>query len=116
MTPSEKSKVTSKTIFNAETYPESCRKSKMEFFAKMVNGFSPLNNFAKSSILDVWQVVGVFSGVLLVSLSSFFNHSTPGVYKKAMQNFDKPATENCRFLWVCMTLKWRLGVAGQKHQ
>ena len=26
----------------------------MEFFAKIVNGFQPLNLFAKISILDVW--------------------------------------------------------------
>ena len=27
----------------------------MEVFAKIMNGFSLLTNFAKSSILDVWQ-------------------------------------------------------------
>ena len=29
--------------------------SKMDFFAKVVNGFSPLIIFGKCSFLDVWQ-------------------------------------------------------------
>ena len=38
-----------------ETYSESYQASKMELFAKIVNGWKPLTIFAKSSILDVWQ-------------------------------------------------------------
>ena len=32
---------------------EPCQTSKMELFAKRVNGFQPLTIFAKSSILDI---------------------------------------------------------------
>ena len=37
----------------AEAYYEPCRTSKIEPFAKKVNGFQPLTVFAESSILDV---------------------------------------------------------------
>ena len=40
---------------NPEAYSEPCQTSKMELFAKIVNGFSYLNIFAKSSISDVSQ-------------------------------------------------------------
>ena len=40
---------------DSEKYSEPCQTSKMEIFAKIVNGFSFSSNFAKSSILDVWQ-------------------------------------------------------------
>ena len=40
---------------NSEAYSEPCQTSKMEVFTKIVNGFSFLTIFAKSSILDVWQ-------------------------------------------------------------
>ena len=42
----------SNTITDA--YSEPCQSSKMELFAKIVNGLT-VNYFAKSSILDVWQ-------------------------------------------------------------
>ena len=38
-----------------EAYSEPCQTSKIESFAKIVNGFMPLTIFAKRSILDVWQ-------------------------------------------------------------
>ena len=34
-----------------EGYSEPCRSSKMELFARIVNGFQPLTFFAKNSIL-----------------------------------------------------------------
>ena len=40
---------------NSEAYSKTCQISKMEVFAQIVNGFQFLTNFAKSSILDVWQ-------------------------------------------------------------
>ena len=40
---------------NPEAYLEPCQTSKMELFTKIVNGFSYLNIFAKSSISDVSQ-------------------------------------------------------------
>ena len=51
-----------------EAYPEPCQISKMALFAKIVNGFQPLNIFAKNQIFDVWQGSGytsVVSGCLL---------------------------------------------------
>ena len=36
-----------------EAYSEPSGTSKMEFFAKIVNGWKPLTIFAKSSILDI---------------------------------------------------------------
>ena len=38
---------------NSEGYSEPCQTSKMDVFAKIVNGFSSLTIFAES--LDVWQ-------------------------------------------------------------
>ena len=43
---------------NAETYLVHCQASKMELFAKIVNGFKPLAIFATCFILDVWQDSG----------------------------------------------------------
>ena len=40
---------------SSEAYPESCHTSKMEGFAKVVNGFHSLTIYAKHSTLDVWQ-------------------------------------------------------------
>ena len=40
---------------NSEAYSKPCQTSKMEVFAKIMNGFSFLVIFAKSSILDVQQ-------------------------------------------------------------
>ena len=40
---------------NSEGYSEPCQTSKMDVFAKIVNGFSSLTIFAESSVLDVWQ-------------------------------------------------------------
>ena len=40
---------------NTETYSEPCHKSKMESFAKIVNGLKVLAIFAKRFILDIWQ-------------------------------------------------------------
>ena len=40
---------------NSEAYSEPCQTSKMEVFGKIVNGFSFLIIFGKSSILDVFQ-------------------------------------------------------------
>ena len=36
-------------------YSESCQTSKMECFEKIFNGYKTLNNFAKRSIVSVWQ-------------------------------------------------------------
>ena len=37
-----------------ETYSEPCQISKMEFFAKIVNGYKRISFFVKHFILDVW--------------------------------------------------------------
>ena len=36
-------------------YSESCQTSRIECFAKIVNGFLVFTTFAKRSILDIWQ-------------------------------------------------------------
>ena len=49
----------------AEAYSEptqNCQTTKMEFFAKIVNGFQPLTIFAKSFILNVCQDFQYTSG------------------------------------------------------
>ena len=38
-----------------EAYSEPCQTSKMERFAKIVNGKKPLTIFAERSVLDVWH-------------------------------------------------------------
>ena len=38
-----------------EVHSEPCHTSKIELFAKIVDGFQPLTFFVKSSIFDVWQ-------------------------------------------------------------
>ena len=48
----------------AEACEELCKVSKMESFAKIVNGFKPLTIFAKLSILDVWLGSEYTSGQL----------------------------------------------------
>ena len=40
---------------NSEVYSEPCQTSRMELFAKIVNGFSFLTIFTKISIINVWQ-------------------------------------------------------------
>ena len=40
---------------SSEPYPEGCQTRKMQVFANIVNGFSFLTIFAKSSILNIWQ-------------------------------------------------------------
>ena len=42
-----------KRLCNTEAYSKTSRKSKMELFTKISNGFKLLTIFAKSSILDV---------------------------------------------------------------
>ena len=42
---------------DSEEYLENGQSSKMEVFTKIVNSFSSLTIFAKSSILDVWQEI-----------------------------------------------------------
>ena len=37
----------------SEAYSETSQKSKMELYAKMLNGFKPITIFAKYSILDL---------------------------------------------------------------
>ena len=44
-----------KKISTLETYSEPCQISKMQCFAKIVDGFYPLTIFLKHSFLDVWQ-------------------------------------------------------------
>ena len=39
----------------SETYSEPCETSKVEFFAKIVNGLESLTIFVKNSILGIWQ-------------------------------------------------------------
>ena len=48
--------ITSLTLeANLEAYSEPSQTSKLEVFAKIVNGFSFLTIFAKSSIVDIWK-------------------------------------------------------------
>ena len=42
---------------NAETNSELCQTSKIEHFAKIVNGYNALNTFPKRFILDVLEVL-----------------------------------------------------------
>ena len=42
------------SISGTEAYSELSRISKVEFFVKIVNGFKPITNFPKISILDAW--------------------------------------------------------------
>ena len=42
-------------VANSEAYLEPCQTFKLEVFAKIVNGFSFLSIFGKSSIFYVWQ-------------------------------------------------------------
>ena len=48
-----------KQITCEEAYSEPCQTSKMNYFAKIVNGFQPLTNIAKLSILDVFSVMNM---------------------------------------------------------
>ena len=69
----------------AEANSESCQISKMERFAKIVNGFKSLTIFVKRSILDVWQCfknasesgnhikINDYSNCLRVDLTKYFN-------------------------------------------
>ena len=50
---------------SSETHLEPSQTSKMEFFAKIVNGWKLLNNFAKSSILVVSQGFEYAANMLL---------------------------------------------------
>ena len=50
-----------------EAYSKTCQTSKMKLFVNMVNDYKPLNIFAKSSMLDVWQGSEYASGIHLVS-------------------------------------------------
>ena len=50
---------------NSEAYSEPCQTSKVEIFAKIVNGFCQLTIFSKRSILDVWQGSEYASGMSL---------------------------------------------------
>ena len=40
----------------SEACSEPCQISKVEYFAKIINGFYPSTVFTKCSDLDVWQV------------------------------------------------------------
>ena len=40
-----------------EVYLDTCQRSKMKLFTKKVKDFQPLSIFAKSSILDLWQIM-----------------------------------------------------------
>ena len=42
-------------VFKSDAYSEPYHTSKMEFFAKIVNGLKPLAIFAKIFIADIWQ-------------------------------------------------------------
>ena len=44
-----------KFFVSSKAYSEPCQISKMEFSAKIVNGFQLLTIFAKNSMLDVWH-------------------------------------------------------------
>ena len=44
--------------FSADTYIKRCQTSKIEHFAKIINGFQPVTNFTKLSILDFCQSSG----------------------------------------------------------
>ena len=55
--------------FYAKKYSEPCQTSKMECFAKIVNGLKLLIIFAKRSVLDVWQGSKYTSTVFLGTLT-----------------------------------------------
>ena len=44
-----------KNVGSTEAYLKPCQTSKMERFAKIVNGWKPLTIFGKYFIIDVWQ-------------------------------------------------------------
>ena len=62
-------------ILGVKAYSESRQGSEMEFFAKKVNGSHPLTLFAKSSILDVWQVSEYASETIKSIASPFLRMS-----------------------------------------
>ena len=66
-----------------ETYLEPCQISKMECFAKIINGFQPLTIFARRSILDVRQGSMYFSVKHLVMQQLDYLHKI-AQYEKQM--------------------------------
>ena len=48
-------RISTSCIQPAEVYSEPCQELKLERFAKIVNSFQKLTNFAKRSILHVWE-------------------------------------------------------------
>ena len=67
-------------------YSELSQKSKMELFAKIVNGWKLLTNFAKSSILDTW-LGSEYASAYLDLFQSFpaFRHSAGECWKLLKQ-------------------------------
>ena len=51
---------------------EPLKTSKMERFAKIFNGFQPFTNFAKSSILDVWQAFEYTSEIFSKAVTQIY--------------------------------------------
>ena len=54
---------------STDAYSEPCQTSKMGHFAEMVNDWKLLRNFAKRSILDIWQGSEFASAINLWDLS-----------------------------------------------
>ena len=75
-TPSKASKITWKPFLRVfslaweEAHSEPSQKSKMELFAKIINGLKLLNILTKGSILDIWLGSEYTSGDC--TLSSIF--------------------------------------------
>ena len=53
---SEKSLRIWQKVVVSQAYTKPSQTSKIELFSKIVSGFQALNIFAKSFILDVWQI------------------------------------------------------------
>ena len=45
----------SNVYWNSEAYLEPCQTSKIDIFAKIINGFQSLTTFTESSFTDIWQ-------------------------------------------------------------
>ena len=67
----------------------------MEVFAQIVNGFQFLTNFAKSSILDVWQDHGFLNEVC----NDFAEKAPSHMFDRVLNSLLKPLfLQNCWLL------------------
>ena len=67
-----------KQWFLSEAYSESCKTSKIEHFAEIVNGFRPLTILGKRSFLDFWQGFEFVSCFCILCCVSFDVHNNLG--------------------------------------